>query len=106
MSSLTNILLPKIQISTSNSLQFFNYFFFTFSAANSLRFLKDQRVYLHTCSFQPALNGGYFWAAEDLFYHVKTNISRHVENSLSEHLVNIRPRGLINVHRHDMLTPP
>ena len=91
--------------STSNALQFFNYFFFTFTAVNSLRFLKDQRVYLHTCSFQPALSGS-FLGAEDLFYHIKANISRHVENSLSEHLVTIRPRGLINVHRHEMLTPP
>ena len=56
---------------------------FLFSAAISLRFLKDQRVYLHTCSFQPAFKW-LFGGAEDLFYHVRTNVSRHVENSLSD----------------------
>ena len=58
MSSLTNISPPKIQFITSNSLRFF-YFFLTFSAAFLIQFVKDQRVYLHTCSFQPLLNGSF-----------------------------------------------
>ena len=61
MRSLTNILPKIIQIKTSNSLNFF-FNFFTFSAASLVRFLKDQRVYLHMCSFQPALNGSFFGA--------------------------------------------
>ena len=92
-----------------SELQIYFFFFkiiFTFNAAISLRFVKDQRVYLHTCSFQPVLNGSFFFlgGAEDLFYHVKMNISRHVKNSLSENLVTfpvtVRAHGLTSAHRH------
>ena len=56
--------------------------------------------------FTPKNSDFSFLRQEDLFYHVKTNISRHVENSLSGHLVNVRARGFTNAHRHGMLTPP
>ena len=66
----------KKQIRTSNSLRNF-YNFFTLSEAILLLVLKDQRVYVHTCSYQPVGSGGFFGRAEDLFYHVNTNTSKN-----------------------------
>ena len=58
MSTSTNILPQNKRIRPL--IRKVSFFFKHFNAVILLRFLKDQRVYLYTCTFQPALNGS-FW---------------------------------------------